>query len=202
MEYNPLSKLDAVNICLNAKGEPKVTDLASTGVDAEEALDLITETSRSIQLKGWYWNKEQYTLSPDGSGFIQLPGNTASVRTMEENLVDLYVQRGTRLYNLKDHTFVFTVPVKVELTLMLDWDDLTATMKMLVTARAATILQERTIGAPDLDAYIKTWATDAWNDLVRDENRVRRPNMLRDNWSTNQIVQREFYRAGAWRSGV
>jgi hypothetical protein len=201
MDFAPLTKLDAVNIALNAMGEPKVLDLNSTGADAEQALDLINETSRSIQLKGWHWNKDQTTINPDGSGFINLPLNTAEVITINENYRDRYIQRGYKLWNRDKNTFVFTAPVQVEITLLLDWDDLTTPMRCLVAARAATILQERTIGAPDLDAYIKTWATDAWIDLIRSENRVRKPNILRDNWSTNQIVQREFFRSGAYRSG-
>lgn len=201
MDFSPLSKLEAVNICLSAMGEPKVTDLDSTGADAEMALDLIQETSRSVQLKGWHWNKENYTLNPNGSGNIILPNNTGEVRTSDENFLDRYIQRGSKLYDTVNHTFVFTQPVKVEITILLDWDDLNIPMRCLVTARAATILQERILGAPDLDAYIKTWAADAWNDLVRSENRVRKPNILRDNWSTNQIVQRQVFRSGAFYSG-
>lgn len=200
-EFAPMTKLDAVNIILNSMGEPKVVSLDATGVDAENALDLLQETSRDVQLQGWWWNTSTVQYPIDTNGFIQLPINIAAVRSANYNYLNNYVQRGQRLYDQDKQTFVFSGSVWVEQVLFLDWTDLPDSVHQYIAYRAAVIAQERMIGAPDVDGYLVRTAQGAWLELLRDETKNNKANILRDNWSSNQIVQRDFFRSGAYRSG-
>lgn len=200
-EFAPMTKLDAVNIILNSMGEPKVISLDATGVDAENALDLLQETSRDVQLQGWWWNTSTVQYPIDTNGFIQLPINIAAVRSANYNYLNNYVQRGQRLYDQDKQTFVFSGSVWVEQVLFLDWIDLPDSVHQYIAYRAAVIAQERMIGAPDVDGYLVRTAQGAWLELLRDETKNNKANIFRDNWSSNQIVQRDFFRSGAYRSG-
>ena len=96
----PMTKLEAVNVCLSSIGEPPVNDIDTAGIDAQLASDIVDEISRTVQLKGWHWNRETHTLSPNNLGELVLPTNTAKVdSTGVENAFDV-VRRGGRLFDM------------------------------------------------------------------------------------------------------
>lgn len=195
----PMTKLEAVNICLSSIGEPSVNDLDTAGVDAQLASDIVDETARSMLLRGWYWNEEVHTLSPDVSGNLTLPANTAKVDTLSIADLDI-VQRGLRLYNKGDNTYTFTAPLEVKLTVLLPFDELPLAARDYIAARAAMTFQQRILGADKLDSDLTTRAKEAWVEIIRDDNEVADPNMLEDNWSTAAIVRsRGWFRRGAWQ---
>jgi hypothetical protein len=87
--------------------------------------------SRSAQLRGWHWNREVHSLSPDINGNINLPNNVAKVDTTGIDYPVDVVQRGLRLFNIDDNTYVFTRPIKLQLYVILDFTDLNATVKSI-----------------------------------------------------------------------
>ena len=44
----PMTKLEAVNICLSSMGEPVINSLDNASVDAQIASDLIDEVGRTV----------------------------------------------------------------------------------------------------------------------------------------------------------
>jgi hypothetical protein len=186
----PVSKLDAVNICLSSIGEPKVVSLEDSGVDALMAADIIDETSRSVQLRGWHWNREIHTISPDNSGFLNLPANTGKVDSVGTSYDVDVVQRGMRLFNRATNSYVFTKAIQVELFAILAWDDLSATIKDYIAAAAAMVLQQRILGSTELDGYLKAKATSAWHELIRDDLANSDNNMLTDSYTTQSMLSR------------
>ena len=130
---NPMTKLQAVNICLSSMGEPPVTTLDSAAPDAQVISDIIDETSRSVQSNGWHWNIEKYTLSPNINNEIVLPNNTLRVDSIETSSDIDVVQRGLRLYNREDNTYTFTDPLKIEVFVGLVFDDLPFAAKQGLT---------------------------------------------------------------------
>ena len=195
----PLSKLRAVNIVLNAMGEPSINSLTDAGIDAEMAYELLNETSRFVQDKGWHWNKENHTLTPDTNGFLNLPKNVGKVDPIGINPDTTVIQRGTRLFNIIQSTYVFPLPITVELIVRLPWEDLPAAAQHFITYSSAQTFQTRQLGSTELDKEIAPRATAAWNDLVRAETQVRRPNMLKDSWSIQSALQRDLFARGAYR---
>lgn len=194
----PMTKLEAINICLSSMGEPAVNTLEDAGVDAQMAADLIDETSRGVQLKGWHWNRETHKLQPDQQGFINLPVNVAKVdSTSADANVDV-VQRGLKLYDRGKNTYTFTKSLTLELYVILPFDELPQAAKNYIAYDAACKFQRRLLGSDTIDKFLVDARTEARHELVRDDIQVSDPNMLRDNWTTASIVQRGFFRRGMY----
>ncbi len=198
LPITPMSKLDAVNICLSSMGESMVNSLDGAAVDAQMASSLIDETSRSVQSMGWYWNKERHTISPTDSGEILLPANTIRVDTVEDSKPVNVVQRGGRLFNIGDNTYTFSKPIKIEIYVELLFEDLPFAAKQFIAYRAARILQQRLLGSETLHKMISAEEQRAWVILQQEETETADGNMLYDSWSTRSIVTRGYFSRGAY----
>jgi hypothetical protein len=199
----PLTLLEAVNVCLSSIGEPPVNAIDTAGIDAQIASDIINEISRTIQLKGWHWNRETgISLSPDINGDIVLPTNCARVDSYGNNKNIDVVQRGPRLYNRKDQTYVFTAALTLDMTVFLPFEELPSAARDCIAVRAAAVFQQRILSSDTLDGNLRLRAQEAYAELVREEMQIADHNMLRDSWSTYGIVQRGNFRRGGFQSGV
>lgn len=194
----PLTKLDAVNICLSTMGEPTVNTLDGAAVDAQMASDLIDETSRSVQGIGWYWNREKRNLSPNANSELVLPANTLRVDTIDDSRSTEVVQRGSKLFNVEDASYTFTKAVNVELYVNLPFEDLPFAAKQFITMRAARLLQQRLLGSETLYKFTSADEQRAWVVLMQDEADVADANMLYDSWQTRSIISRGYFSRGAY----
>lgn len=194
----PMSKLEAVNICLAGVSQPPVESLDDAPVDAELAEAAVNEQLRSVLGKGWHWNRENYTLSPDTNGFIQLPANCARVRAIADRSEYDVIQRGQRLYDRVNSTYVFTSTLDVEMYVFLEFEELPHHPRDYIAARAAMIFQQRTLGSDTVNKDLTKIAQDTWNEMIRTEVKIAKPNMLRDNWSSASIVNRGWFSRGAY----
>lgn len=197
--YNsPMTKLDAVNICLSSMGEPVINSLDGASVDAQMASDLIDETSRSVQAEGWHWNRERHTITPNFNSEIVLPANTARIDTIEDNRDTDVIQRGGKLFNRKDNTYTFDEPLKVEIFVILPFEDLPLAAKNLITYRAARILQQRLLGSETINKFNQQEEQRAWLTMLQDEADVADHNMLYDSWQTYSILARGNFARGGY----
>lgn len=189
----PLTKLDAVNICLSTMGEPTVNTLDGAAVDAQMASDLIDETSRSVQGIGWHWNREVHTLSPNVASQIILPANTIRVDTIDDSKSTDVVQRGGKLFDVENSTYTFTDPLKVEIYVQLSFEDIPFAAKQFITMRAARLLQQRLLGSETLYKFSAQDEQRAWAVLMQEECETADGNMLYDSWQTRSIVTRGYF---------
>lgn len=129
----PTSELDAVNEMLDAIGEAPIASLDEGGADVQTALNRLRSETRKLQMQSWSFNSEEtYTLSPDEDGEIALPANALRIDGSSEPVVE----RGRKLYNTEDQTFVFTDDVDVDLVIALDFDELPEHARAYATAIA------------------------------------------------------------------
>lgn len=150
MKTTPMTELNAVNEMLSVIGEAPVNSLEASGLgEANLAHQILQFTCREVQVVGWHWNTdEDFPISPDSEGFLRLPPNTLKVDTSGYSMGLDLVQRGGRLYDRKNHTFVFDIDlVTVDLTTMLDFDELPEAARYYVTLRSVRKFQDRTVGA-------------------------------------------------------
>lgn len=197
----PITKLDAVNICLNSIGESSISTLeGQLPPDAQIAYDLVDEQSRQVQNIGWHWNRETRTLTPDINKWIQLPSNISRVRSINGSRTADVIQRGHRLYDRLNNTFEFDVgtQMEVEVYILLPFDELVQQAKECVAYRAAMIFQQRVQANGDVDKFLRDNAGTAWRQLIRAEHAVGRPNMLRDNWSSASVLNRGMFSRGMY----
>lgn len=195
----PMTRLEAVNICLSSIGERPVSSLVDCGVDAQMASNILEETNRAIQNYGWEWNREIHTIEPDKDGNLMLPANVSRVRTINWEQDRKLVQRGLRLFDKVNNTYQFTQSVTVDIFVQLPFEELSSSVREAIASRAAMIFQERVMGNDGLDKMLKERYQAAWNTMVRSEMHTSRPNMLRDNASTANMLQRDYFNRGRFR---
>jgi hypothetical protein len=127
-DYKVLTtKLQAVNLILEACGLRPVGTLDSSGVDADTAMKRLGEANIEIQEEGWSWNQDdEYPIDPGADGTVTLPANTLKIRQIYSS--DTYqkrlVQRGSQIYDRKNHTFKIAATVKVDITFLLDFEQI------------------------------------------------------------------------------
>ena len=149
-------ELSAVNIMLGVIGESPINSLASiSGVsDAVTALQVLNEISTTVQTEGWAFNTEKnWTFLPDATGTLALPDNILQVDPVNTSLQ--VVQRGNRLYDLKNHTYTFTESLALDCVLLFEFNDLPQAARYYIAVRAARVFQARTVGADALNGFTK-----------------------------------------------
>lgn len=193
---SPMTKLAAVNICLSAMGEPVINSLEAPATDAQMCSDIVDEVTRSVQSICWHWNNEKHTFSPDTDGFIKLPGNTLRVDSIDASRDVDVIQRGLRLFDRGTNSYVFTIPLTVDLYVCLEYEDMPFAAKQYVTARAARTTQQRLLGSDTLYKFDTADETKAFAVLMQEEAESMDANVLYDSNSTSMMLVRSsaFYR--------
>jgi len=194
---NLTTKLEAVNVMLSSIGEAAVNSLSSGLLDAETAETILGNVTRSVQTAGWSFNEEvDYTLSPDSDGILNLPANCLRVdlaksESKYRNTNFDYVQRGTKLYDKINHTYAINETVKVDMIIILDFDELPESARRFVSIRAARIFQERVVGSETLSRFSEDDENTAWLDLLHSESDVNDYNIFDDS-STYRVLNRSI----------
>lgn len=143
-----ITKLDAVNTMLGCIGEAPVSDLeATSNADVVTAVATLDEVSKTVQLRGWYWNTIQsYTLSLDVDNKIPVPPNTLSITPRDESISLEVGIRNNFLFNLEDNTYVFDAAVKATMVQLLEWEELPEVLQSYIQVKAARTLVQRVLG--------------------------------------------------------
>mgnify|MGYP003119746062 FL=1 len=176
------SKLQAVNKALQMMGESPLNSLQGLlglGNLAEETLDSV---SRKVQAEGWSFNTDyQITLTRDSTTNEISVGTNVSrivVDPYEYSDVDV-VQRGSRLYDRKNNTYVFTINLKADMTIILEWDELPEHARVYIMTKAGKELQENMIGSKDLTEINMVLEQEARTQFLEEETTLSEHNMLR-----------------------
>ena len=194
---NLSTKLDAVNVMLSIIGEAAVNSLSSGLLDAEMAETILDNITRSVQSTGWSFNEEiGYTLSPDSKGHLNLPANCVRVDLSQteskyRNSTFDYVQRGSKLYDKINHTYVIPDPVVVDMIVLLDFEELPEAARRFITIRASRSFQERVVGSDTLSSLTADDENTAWLDLLHAESDVNDHNIFDDS-SVSRVVNRSI----------
>lgn len=188
LSLEPLSQLDAVNEMLRSIGQGTISSLEfSESVDAENAKAILHDTNRKVQSRGWWFNKERdYPLLPDSDGFINLPVNTLkfSPTALHRGLVN----RGSRLYDTENHTYVFEKSVEADLTLFLAFEELPQDARNYVAARAGRLFQIGAVGSELLYRFTREMEDDALVEMQRAHLKAERSNILTDDPVTHRTA--------------
>lgn len=187
------SKEDAINIMLAAIGETPINSLVgSKSVDVSMAENTLEEISRDIQTLGWVFNSDPgVTLVRDSEGRINLGDNVLQVEVSKVDYPDIGpVQRGSKLYDRKNHTSVFKKNIKAAVVYLLDWDDLPEAARRYINIKAARKFQDENVGSEkhhrfqerdeiEARALMKEHETETGDYTVFDSFDAARPLMRR-----------------------
>lgn len=182
-KLTPTTELEAVNLMLSVIGEAPVNSVDTSGLaDAVTAYNILNFCSREVQLVGWHWNTEpNFPIPPDQNGYLSLPANTLRVDTDGASQGSDLIQRGTRLYDRVNHSYVFDKAVTVEIVLLLPFDELPEAARSYITIRAARQFQERVVGSEVLSAYTQRDEMQAMARLKDAEAETADFNILTNN---------------------
>ena len=192
MSLTPTSELEAVNTMLNTIGEAPVNTLVNmTSVDALAALSVLHSVNRGVQVEGWFFNTEyDYPLVPDLDNNLPLPTNLMSVDSSEVSNKHDLVQRGSRAYDRKNHTYTFTETVKCNLILLLAFEEIPEAARNYITLRASRILQDRLLGSDSLHGMNREDEYLALTSLRLIESQNADYNILTGNQDVYRIISR------------
>lgn len=189
----PTSELDAVNLMLSVIGESPLSNLSGiTMVYAVLAKQVLSEISRSVQTRGWHFNLEKdYPLLPNAlTGEIPVPSNCLRVDSVYPDQDTDAVHRGSRLYDRRNHTYIFSKGLKVDMVIALPFEELPESARYYIAVRAAREFQARTVGSDALYSFTAQNEKDARVAFMKSEGATADHNMLTDSWSVARTLQR------------
>ena len=190
----PTSKIEAVNSMLSTIGEAPVNSLSSGLVDAETAETILNEVSRSIQAQGWNFNTEpNYSIIADAFGNVNLPSNIlrADAPSKYRNSTNEYIQRGSKIYDKRQHTFNIGKDLKLNVVVLLDFTDLPEVVRRYITVKSARIFQERVVGSDTLSAMNRNDEQEALFALREMEGDNGDYNIF-DDYGTASVLDRDI----------
>ena len=150
------TELECINIMLAAIGEAPVNSLTGTvPVDVRIAQSTLTEVNKQVQSEGWSFNTEiDVTLTRNASNNVVLGTDVLRVdaQTHDHPSIDP-IQRGLKLYDRKNNTFVFDEDLKCTVVYFRSFDELPEQARSYMTIKAARIFVDRLIGDQGLRTY-------------------------------------------------
>lgn len=134
-----LTKLEAVNLVLRARGIAPATTLGSGARRTTiEALEQLGETNVNIQSENWNFNREnRLKLGKNTSGEIVAPNGLVRVKPTYTDAYKNITVRDGKIYDLDNSTFVWTQDLYVEATILLPFEDLPQPIRWYVAVKAA-----------------------------------------------------------------
>jgi hypothetical protein len=186
------TELEAVNTLLSTIGESPISSLeeSANGADAAIALSVLREVSRKVQMIGWHFNQERnFRMAPSISGEIFLPANCVQIDDSSYPGIDV-VERGGRLYNRTEQSYLFSKAVTVDLTLLLEFEELPQAARTYITDKSSRIFQNRVVGSQLLSAFTAEDEREAKTVLKKYESQTADYNILTDNVAVSRVLRR------------
>ena len=150
------TELECINIMLAAIGEAPVNSLTGTvPVDVRIAQSTLTEVNKQVQAEGWSFNTEiDVTLTRNASNNVVLGTDVLRVdaQTHDHPSIDP-IQRGLKLYDRKNNTFVFDEDLKCTVVYFRAFDELPEQARSYMTIKAARIFVDRLVSDQSLRTY-------------------------------------------------
>ena len=186
------TKLEAVNKALQMMGESPLNSLQGLFGLGNLAETTINSVSRKVQTEGWSFNTDyQQSLVRDSSTkHISVGDNVSRVVVDQFEYPDVeVVQRGKKLYDRKNNTYVFTHDLKADVTYILDWDDLPEHARVYIMTKTGRELQENMIGSKDLTEINVLLEQEVRAQFIEEETTLSEHNMLRGNANRSNPVR-------------
>jgi len=187
------TKLEAVNTMIGVIGESPVNTISGSSlpVSVVTALNVLDEVSREVQSEGWHYNTEyEYPLVRNASNKFSLPANVLKIDTPVDKYLDIdIVQRGTTLYDRKNHTDVFSEDLDVTITFELNFEELPQQFRSYITIRAARKFANRFLGSQEIESFTLRDEINAKATAV-DSDSDNADRTIFDNYDVQRVLDR------------
>ena len=154
----PDTALSAVNSILGSIGQSPITTLNYENPEISFIYNILTEVNKDVQNEGWHFNTEQHIeVSPDADGYITLPNNALryDIHDGYQDRSKDVVTRNGRLYDLVDHTDVFTDSLYLDIVTLYKFEDLPNPFQRYITYRAAVRAATQLVSNAQLTQLLK-----------------------------------------------
>lgn len=191
-QITPTTELQAINTMLSAIGEAPVNSISGvTNVDVSVAINILDETSLSVQSEGWNFNTEyNVTYSIDDDSKIPLPSNCVQADAHATHRYLNVVIRDGKLYDLDNHTDVFTTVPPLDVVLVQQFEQLPEYARRYITVKAARRFAARFIGDAGLSELMSIDEQEAYNNFKQSDSRSEDVNILEGDANTYSIINR------------
>lgn len=170
-------EFDAINVMLAKIGRvPMISFDDSEGVDPQMARNTLRQTNALVQAEGWYFNTEHnYPLERNADGEIYIDADIARV-DIDAAFINRHgidpVQRGTRLYDRANHTYVFENDIEATIVRVLSIEELPELARQYITLKAAQAFHAEVIGSATIDQLLSRDTERARTQLYAEHIRV------------------------------
>lgn len=191
LNLTPMTELDAVNMMLLSIGQSPVNSLNVPGIkDVSFALLMLHNTSRQVQSKGWWFNRDlHYHLNVGVDGTVTLPLNALQVTAAEES--QQFVERNGKLYDRVNQTDLFPAgTVAVDVNWFFEFESIPQIARDYIAMRAGRIFQAQIVGSQILYQFTKEMEIEAMAAMSQQDLRSKRPNSLTAPTRVNRIIHR------------
>ncbi len=152
------TELSAVNSILGSIGQAPITTLNYENPEVSFIYNLLTEVNKDVQNEGWHFNTEYHiAVEPDADGYITIPNNALRYDIhdgFKDRSKDV-VQRNGRLYDLVDHTDVFSETLYLDLVTLYPFNDLPNVFQRYITYRTAVRAATQLVSNAQLSQLLK-----------------------------------------------
>lgn len=157
--------LDAVNTVLTRCNLPPVSTVDPPPSPAVSTIvQLIEQTNRDKQAKGWWFNLDhEVTLTPGLDGHIDLSASDI-VQVETRTTTKFYAIRGGLLYELEAQSDEFSEPVVVDVQRLIPFGDTPTTWQTYLANHVAWLYSQQFRGN---SGSTQTLQSEAWNSWVR-----------------------------------
>jgi hypothetical protein len=187
-----MTKLEAVNVMLGTIGESPIATLNSTGsAYVAIAKAVLDEVSRDIQAEGWHFNTQnKVALARDVGGKIPVPSNALKVDVSLYHSDKDITERNGYLYDLINHTDVFTDTLYCDIVFGLDFEELPQVARRYISLRAARIFSARVLGDEDIYRTASAEESEAKAAFESAESFNSDMTMLNGHWDVYRVLAR------------
>lgn len=172
------TELEVVNACLATMGETPLNTLEDDHSYKAAALSYLAQVNKIEQKVGWWYNSEYILLTPDVSGYIYVPTDALSIKTIDRMYTPAYAQRGNRLYNVRDNSYEWPSAFWIDLVRLIAFNDLPYHAADLVHYGTVMRFQREFDGDNTRYSQLSQDYSRARMELRAEDTRNRRPNLL------------------------
>lgn len=185
-----LTELEALNMMLTAADEAPVQTASQPGhFPLTVAKSVLNDTARTVQSIGWSFNTEyQFPLTRNVDGTITIAPNVLSLDVDDKWSGVDPVQRGSVLYDRKNHRSTFEHDLTGTIILALPWDQMPQPARQYIAIKAARILQARLQAGDGVFSMTAEQEEAALLALQSHEADSADANFLTDSWSVAQVL--------------
>jgi hypothetical protein len=184
--------LEVVNGCLASMGEAPLSSIVEPHAMKGSALAELNRANRTVQSKGRWFNTEDVTLKPDSvNGWITLAGDCLKFQSGSSTSIakPYLVQRGSRLYDLRNRAYVLTEDVSGVMVRLVPCEELPPVAADYVGTMAVLRFQSNFDADNSKRQELTQDNVRAKIEFMAEDIRQRKVNLLDSNRSIARIRQ-------------